>query len=76
MVNADWSNVFEVIILRESSEDNLIICYYVFEELLFLENVPINQSGTLHPSTWTHLRVPESFRTENSNWNRQMTDSQ
>ena len=37
MVNADWSNVFEVIILRESSEDNLIICYYVFGEELFLK---------------------------------------
>ena len=67
MVNADWSNVFQVIILRESSEDNLIICYYVFGESLFLKNVPINKSGTLNPSTWTRSRVPERCPAGNSN---------
>ena len=39
MVNADWSKLFEVIILRESPEDNLIICYYDFGELLFFKKL-------------------------------------
>jgi len=48
MVNGDWSKLFEVIILRESPEDNLIICYYDLGELLFFYKTYIFTS----PDRW------------------------
>ena len=51
MVNSDWSKLFEVIILRESPEDNLIICYYDFGELLFFKKL-----------TDKHVRTDEYVR--------------
>ena len=35
----DWLKERRVIILRESSKDNLIICYYDFEKLLFFAKI-------------------------------------
>lgn len=58
MVNYDWSKVFEVIILRESLEDNLIICYYDFGELHFLKKYADKQLWTSESDRWTGSRIP------------------
>ena len=59
MVNGDWSKLFEVIILRESPEDNLIICYYDFGELLFFKKLTDKDVRTDEDVRLTRSWLPE-----------------
>ena len=64
MVKGDWSKLFEVIILRESPEDNLIICYYDFGELLFFKKTYRYTS----PNRWISPVDPLVIARDVSGW--------
>ena len=69
MKDFDWSKVFLVIILRESSEDHLIVTT-ILESYYYFLNGWTQNSDTVNPSAEPVRDCPRSLRTKR---NRQMT---